>query len=176
MPISTDVGADTIPSSSMGRLIGMECVMPGPIVTLSVKRISSMSDVEIPASRMRVGTRVLLSTLRMLQPGVVGKALTESAQGDFSAPGSLQAPLTTVNENTSVVLSDQYGMFRTVELSCMQRQVWGSSRQHGHLRWVGGLLGVAAADVPTCATPCKNEVHLVVLTRDIFCSMLLLKA
>jgi hypothetical protein len=65
----------------------------------------------------------------MLHPAVVGKALTEFAHGTCSALGSLQDPLTTVNENTSVVLSDQYGMFSTVTLSCARQQAWGSSRQ-----------------------------------------------
>jgi hypothetical protein len=54
----------------------------------------------------------------MLQPGVCAKAWRDVDQGGLAVDGMLQAPLMMVRENTSVVLSDQYGTLTTLELSC----------------------------------------------------------
>jgi hypothetical protein len=96
----------------------MDRRIPGPRVMLAITRISSVSELATAASRNKVGIRVVLSTVRMPQLGMLGKALTEADQGRLLALGMLHAPLITVREKTSVVLSDQYGMFSTLELSC----------------------------------------------------------
>lgn len=121
MPRSTDVGADTIPYSRIGRRIGMERRIPGPRVMLDTTRISSVSGLATAASRIKVGMRVVLSTMRIPQRGMLGKALTDADQGRLLTLGMLHGPLITVREKTSVVLSDQYGMFSTLELSCTEQ-------------------------------------------------------
>lgn len=69
MPKSTDTTADVAPSMTTGLRIGMAWSHPGPSVTFESSRTSNGCRVATEASCRSFGMRVVLSTLRTLQPG-----------------------------------------------------------------------------------------------------------
>lgn len=98
---------------------------PGPRVTFVITRTSKGWLVETAASRTRVGTSVVLSTVRMLQPGLATDCCTTSLTREGPVLSGRQGPATSVSENTCVVLSDQYGMLRKLVPSCSPGQQAG---------------------------------------------------